>query len=142
MNNAKEFLSKAYLIDKRINSKVEQILKLRELATKANSVLSDMPPNSTRNFKKMEDAIVKILSLENEISEDIKYLAGLKQDIVKAIKEIKNIKYQTILEMRYLCFKTWEQIAVDLNYGIDNVFRIHKKALKKVNFKNIYSKIQ
>lgn len=129
MKNSKEFLSKAYLIDKRINSKIEQILRLRELAMKANSVLSDMPPNATRNFKKMEDTIVKISDLENEISEDINYLADLKQKIMKAIKKVGNSEYQAILEMRYLCFDSWEKIAVDLRYSIRQLYRIHGKAL-------------
>jgi DNA-directed RNA polymerase specialized sigma subunit len=134
VRNSKEFLSKAYLIDKRITGKIEQILRLRELAMKANSVLSDMPPNTTRNFRKMEEAIIKMVDLENEISEDINYLVDLKQKIVKAIKKVGDPEYQTLLELRYLCFKTWSQIAVDLHYGIDNVFKIHKKALKTVNY--------
>jgi hypothetical protein len=129
IRNSKEFLSKAYLIDKRITSKIEQILRLRELAEMANSVISDMPPNTIRNFKKMEDAIVKILDLENEISEDINYLADLKQKVVKSIKKVDNPEYQVILEMRYLCFESWEKIAVDLHYSIRHIFKLHGEAL-------------
>lgn len=33
---------------------------------------------------------------------------------------------------RYLCFQTFEQIAVDLHYSIEYTFRLHKKALEKV----------
>lgn len=39
---------------------------------------------------------------------------------------------QIILELRYLCFKTWEEIAVQMNCSIDNVFKIRKNALKSV----------
>ena len=37
----KEYLAQAYRINQRINSKLEQIVSLRELATKATSTLSD-----------------------------------------------------------------------------------------------------
>ena len=37
----KEYLSQAYRIDQRINSKLEQVASLRALATKATSTLSD-----------------------------------------------------------------------------------------------------
>ena len=37
-----------------------------------------------------------------------------------------------ILEQRYLCFKTWEQISVDMGYSIQHTFRLHDKALKEV----------
>ncbi|GMB10592.1 MAG: hypothetical protein NkDv07_0419 [Candidatus Improbicoccus devescovinae] len=134
MNNVKEFLSKACLIDKRINIKIEQIVKLRELAAKANSVLSDMPPDSTRNFKKMEDAIVKIIDLEKEISEDVNNLTDLKQRIVKAIKKIKNAEYQTILEMRYLCFDSCEKIAANMRYSTHQLYRLHGEELCALKF--------
>lgn len=45
----KEYLSQAYRIDQRINSKLEQVASLRALATKATSTLSDTPPSGGRN---------------------------------------------------------------------------------------------
>ena len=38
---AKEYLSQAYKIDNDINSKLEQVASLRDLATKATSTISD-----------------------------------------------------------------------------------------------------
>jgi len=40
---AKNYLSQAYRIDQRINSKLEQVQSLRELATKATATLNDSP---------------------------------------------------------------------------------------------------
>ena len=77
----------------------------------------------------MADAIGKIIDLQNEINADIDRLVDLKREIVAVIKAVEQPEYQTLLEKRYLCFLTWEQIAVDMNYGIDNVFKLHKKAL-------------
>ncbi len=39
----KNFLMKAYYMDERINSKLEQVASLNELAIKATSTMSDMP---------------------------------------------------------------------------------------------------
>ena len=41
--NAKEYLSQALNIDRSINSKLEQVASLHELATKATTLMSDMP---------------------------------------------------------------------------------------------------
>ena len=40
---AKEYLSQVLYIDQRINCKLEQVMRLRENATKATATLSDMP---------------------------------------------------------------------------------------------------
>ena len=55
--SAKEYLSQAYRIDQRINSKLEQVQSLRCLAEKATAALSDTPSGGTRNVHRMEDVI-------------------------------------------------------------------------------------
>ncbi|GHU47374.1 hypothetical protein FACS1894120_5340 [Clostridia bacterium] len=129
---AKEYLSQAFLLDKSTNCKLEQVRSLHELATKATSTLSDVPPSGTRNVHRMEDVIVKILDLESEINDDINALVDLKCEIVKTIKRVDNAEYRTLLELRYLCFKSWSDIAVDMNYSQDHIFTVHRKALAKI----------
>lgn len=127
---AKEYLGQAFRIDQRINSKMEQVTSLNALATKATSTLSDIPGNATRNVHRMEDVIIKIIDMQNEINQDIDKLIDLKKEIAQVIHKVENLEYQTLLELRYMCFKTWEQIAVEMRYGIDNIYRMHKKALE------------
>lgn len=128
----KEYLAQAYRIDQRINSKLEQIVSLRELATKATSTLSETPPSGSRNVHSMEGVIVKMIEIENEINSDIDILVDLKKEIMSVIKKINNPEQQTLLELRYLCFKTWEQIAVDMGYSIQHLFRIHDKGIENI----------
>ena len=125
----KEYLSQAYRIDQRIDSKLEQVQSLRESATKATSTLSDTYSGNS-NKQKMEGVIVKIVDLENDIKDEIERLVCLKRKIVSMIKKVKNPEYQTLLERRYLCFKTWEQIAVEMNYELRYLHKLHKYALE------------
>ena len=129
---SKEYLSQAYRLDKRIDSKIEQLKSLNLLATKCTSTLSDMPKSQSISNSRLEDTVVKIVDLQEEINRDIDSLVDLKRDIVRTIKSVQNPEYQIILELRYLCFKTWEEIAVQMNCSIDNVFKIRKNALKSV----------
>lgn len=129
---AKDYLAQTYRIDQRINSKLEQITSLRELATKATSTISDMPHNPSKNIHSMESIIVKMVDLENEINADIDKLVDLKWHIVSIIKSVRNPEQQTLLELRYLCFHTWEQIAVDMDYSVQHIYRLHDSALKNV----------
>ena len=130
--NAKEYLKQAFYLDKRINSKLEQVESLNALATKATSTLSDMPKSPNRGSSKLEDTIVKIVDLQEEINRDIDKLVDLKAEMVGTIKQIQNKELQVILEKRYLCFESWEKIAVEMNYSIQHIFRLHSKALKNI----------
>lgn len=129
---AKEYLGQAYRLDQRINSKLEQVLSLRDLTTKATATMSDMPGGGRRNVYKMQDIIAKIIDLENEINADIDQLVDLKREMVATIKSVTDPECQTLLELRFLCFKTWEQIAVDMGYSIQHIYRLRDKALTQI----------
>lgn len=128
---AKEYLSQTRLLDTRINSKIQQVAALNTLATSATATLSGMPHNPNRATSKMADAVVKIVDLQREINDDIDALVDLKRDIMRRIKSIPSTEYQLILEKRYLCFMQWEQIAVDMGYSIQHIYRLHDKVLNE-----------
>lgn len=129
---AKEYLSQAYRLDQRINSKLEQVASLNELATKCTSTLTGMPRNPNRSTSTMADAVGKIIDLQAEINRDIDRLVDLKREMVTVIKAVGNTEHQTLLELRYLCFRTWEQIAVDMGYSIQHIYRLREKACDEI----------
>jgi len=130
--NAKDYLSQARYLDARINAKIKQVEQLNYLATSATSVLSGMPHNPNKATYKMADIVGKIVDLQAEINHDIDTLVDLKREIGNLIKAIPNVEYQTLLEKRYLCFQSWEQIAVDLSFSMQHTFRMHDAALKMI----------
>lgn len=129
---AKQFLKQARYLDERINTKIGQVSSLHDLATKATATLSDMPGSPTRNTHRMEDIIIKILMLENEINNDIDHLVDLKESILAVINAVDDEECRLLLEKRYLNLESWEDIAAEMCTGIDNIYRLHNKALKKI----------
>lgn len=128
----KDYLSQALRVDCMINAKLEQIQQLRELSTKATSTLSDMPKGGNQSANKTQDIVLKIIGLENEISKDMITLIDLKGEIINAIKNVKDPEYRLLLELRYLCFKSWNDVAAEMRYDTNSIFRMHRYALKSV----------
>ena len=126
---AKEYMEQARYLDMQINSKIEQVRSLNELATR---VYSDMPHSPNRNTSRMEETIAKIIDLESEIDRDIDALVDLKREIMRVVNSIESAEYRTILEMRYLQFKKWEQIALQMSTDLRWVYRMHGRALNEV----------
>ena len=128
----RDYLIQARGLDRLIRSKLEQIDSLRDLADKCSSTLTGMPGNSDRSVSTVADTVAKIVDLQVEILHDIDELVGIKRDIIRCVKAIGNTELQTLLELRYLCFKTWEEIAVELKYNIRHIYRLHDEALDKL----------
>ena len=94
--------------------------------------LSDMPKTSRAHHSALEEAVVKIVDLETEISNGISLLMQLKSSIAQTIRGINSMECETILEMRYLAFMSWEEIAVQLGYSQSYIYHLHRRALSLV----------
>lgn len=130
VKETKEYFGKAYRIDQRINSKLEQVSSLRALAAKATATFSDMP-KGPGDVHSRENIIVKIIDLEHEINADIDSLVDLKAEMIGKIKKIPSVEHQMLLEFRYICFKPWDSIAEDMSFSLQHIFRLHNAALQE-----------
>lgn len=137
---AMDFLSQAYRLDLRIDSKLEQIASLNELAEKCTSTVNGMPRSPNHSTSSMADAIVKIVDLQVEIDHDIHELVDIKRQIVASIKAVDNKECQTLLELRFLCGCSWEEVAAKMGYSIQHTYRMRDLALTKVVVKKDESK--
>ena len=136
---AKEYLNQAYWLDRQIDCKLEQLRSLNALATRTTGVISENPVSHTRDPHRMEDVIVKIISMEKEINADVDRLVGLKTEIQGKIREMPCMEYQLVLDLRYMCFKNWEEIAEKMHCSKSNVFKTHARAVRE--FEKMYSEI-
>ena len=136
---AKAYLSQAMHIDQRINSKLAQLSSLRETAFKATATVSDMPRAESSGKQRLEATICRIVDLENEINEDIDRLVDLKADLYHRIGRVQNKEYQLVLELRYLCFKSWREIAEALGKEERYTLKLHGRALAE--FEKVFPEV-
>ena len=129
-----EYLRHTRQLDIRIDSKLERISHLRDMTTKVTSMLSDMPKSKNGSKSAFEDTIIKIVDLEREINQEIDSLVNLKASMQEAIQEIQDPDQRFVLELRYLNYKTWDEVAKSMGWTKRQVFRLHSEGLKNLNF--------
>ena len=127
---AKEFLGQAYRLDQRINSKLQQIDSLRGLTQKVTQSYDNEVVSRTRNVSSLEDAIIRLMEAEEQLNMQIDQLVDTKIEIGKLIDMVHNESYRLLLEKRYLCFLSWDQIAAEMHYSRRWVLNKHERALE------------
>ena len=130
---AKEYLSQAFRLDQRINSKLEQVSRLRNMAVKATGSFQAERISGTSQHSPMESAVVKLIDLEYEINDDIDRLVDLKREMASLVEKIADPSYRVLLELRYLGCSRWEDIAFKMGYDLRWVYRLHGRALKEAD---------
>lgn len=129
---AKEYLSQAQKIDSEINDMLERASKLRSMATKTTAILSDMPGNATRNTSKLSEAVIRLMEQEERIDNEIDRLVNLRAEIYGVIQSVRNRETRMVLELRYMDYLTWTDIAKRLDMGERKVYRLHERGLQDV----------
>ena len=130
---AKEFLSRAYRLDKKIDWKIRQVDSLNDLATKASSTLTGMPKGTSSSTSRLADVVTKIVDLQNTINGEIDRLVDIKAEITAVIGAVDSEDYRNLLELRYLCFMDWEQISAEMNYSLRWTYTMHGRAITAVD---------
>jgi DNA-directed RNA polymerase specialized sigma subunit len=128
----KEYLQQAYRLRRKIIVKREQIAALRSFAVSITAHTDSVRVDGSSNCGNRTNAIDKAVDLENLIQEDIDSFERLYSKIHRVIEAVDDDLCREILTLRYLCFKTWNEIAGILGYEERQIYRLHGKALERI----------
>ena len=129
---AKEYLQQYRNAEDSINAKLDQIHKLRELATKTTQTLTADNVQSSGSNDKISAIVSKIVDMENEVDAEIDKLHDVKKHVQEVISAVPNAKQRAVLTRRYINGYTWERIAVELNISYQWVCELHGRALQNI----------
>lgn len=117
---------------KKLKSLEDQLQSLREVEQSAKiQQLSDMPKGGKQTD--LSDVMVKLEVVFTKIIRTRAECLDKKLEIESRIADMGDGIEADILRKRYLEFKTWEQICVEIGYSWRQTHYIHSNALS--NFK-------
>lgn len=129
----KEYLRQAYRLDKKINSDIEELARLREMAVSISTPsLGEKIQTSYQGEAPFVRCVEKILILEEKINREIEVMVGLKGQMHDVIAAVPDMDERLVLRYRYIHNMTWEQIGDELNADRTTVYRWHNRALRHV----------
>lgn len=133
---AKEYLNKLLKIEADIQSRQNELLRVREelLSIQPNN-MKDINVQESRS-KPYDERFLKLFEHEEYIKEKIKEKIELRKEASLKIDQCKYPIHTTILRLRYLNGLSWDEIAGALNYGGRHVRRIHGSALQDFEREN------
>ena len=85
----KNYLNRAYNLERVVNNKLTELSTLQTIAEKVTASFSDIPQSGTRNVRKHEEVMAKIIDLQNEISGDVANLIDIKRETMNIIKTVE-----------------------------------------------------
>ena len=127
---AKEFLQRFFILQMKLEGKLDEISNLQSMARNVTLVIRETPSGSASTVSRIENAVAGIEDKSRELAAVLVRTMEAWNEIAFAIAQIENPTERCLLELRYVCFWQWEEIAKRLNYSLEWVFKLHRQALK------------
>jgi len=136
----KQYLKQAFTIDRLIKAKKIRIQYLRDQLEMLNSLNMNTKVQANGSKDRLGDTVAMLVDTIADVEKDIAKLVQLQRDMSDLIANVERGDLRLVLYERYINFKKWEDIAVDNNYSLDNIFKLHGRALQAIE--KVYSKLQ
>lgn len=137
---AKEYLRQIAVLDAKIKRRQTEIEELKTAATHITTTLDENKVWTVGGSNdKIADIVTRWVVMEQNVAEMVDQLMTLRHKIIGEIHQLTDDRYIRILEMRYVDRETFEQIAVNMQYDIRWVYRLHGFALQEFTQKHLTS---
>ena len=129
----KEYLQQYRYAAERARAALEHLEELESIATRVTPLYGGEGGGQHQSGdEKMCNAVDKIIEAKNRVSDELETLEATDREIIGTIDKITDGTLHTLLYERYINGKTWEQIAVLMNYTYRRVTQLHGKALNAI----------
>ena len=133
----KHMLRGVWYYDNLIRKNEEAIAKLRSRAEKMTTSYSQTMISGGESDR-MAESVARLVDLQRDIDEYVVKTRLERQKILFYIGLLDDYQERIILEFRYVHCMKWLDIALDLNYDVRTIYRIHGRAL--INMAKVVTK--
>lgn len=128
---AKEFLRRARQVDRRVDEAQERVERLRaKLESGRMSAVTGMPRGGAGDWTQTAD---RLIELEQRVNTQTREMVRWKLAAIDAIRSVEDDRLSEVLELYYIDGFTWDQVAERMGLDKRWVFRMHGRALMKIN---------
>lgn len=130
---AKEYLQQLQRLDTVINQKIKEVqdLRLKSCSTGSIDYSKERVQSSPSGDASFMNTIGRIVDLEAEINDEIDKYCNDKHKIINQIQGLQTVNHIALLYKRYVEFKKFETIAVEMNFTYQYAIELHGYALQE-----------
>ena len=117
---------------RRIDKEISALLRLVQTTRESLESITQNYNSDGAQVTKDPHKFDRLIELEALVDSKVDEQIELKAEILRTIMQLDDRRQRLVLMEYYIEMKTWEQVAVDLNYAFRHVIRLHGMALKSI----------
>jgi len=129
--NVRAYLNQIRKLDKMIQNKLVEIEQWKSIALGSSISSEGDRVQSSGSQDRMADAVIRYVSIQQEIDADIDRLVDAKREVISTIEQLPLNEYD-ILHQVYIQYKTLDVVADEYQKSYSWATTIHGRALKNL----------
>ena len=129
-DEVKDYLWQAYKLDKRLRREQMKLEKLRSAVEYHSPAFDGAGGHGSGD--KLSEAVASIVERSQRVDELTAVYVKKYGEIERSIRRVGDDVLEEVLELRYLQYMKWEDIAQRMNYSERQTTRLHGIALEKM----------
>jgi DNA-directed RNA polymerase specialized sigma subunit len=109
-----------------------------QLYPRMTSILTDMPKGYSEDSA-LEKLVQRRMDLCDKITEVLMEMRERLDEIILMIGELKDNE-QVVIIFRYVQGMSWNKIARRMTYSVDNCYKIHSRAIERMDLRRSYGR--
>lgn len=127
----KQKLKGAMYAQRTLEGELDKLQELRSLAQKITPVYSQTPGGSGSG-KTLENSVAKIVEQERVVAASCDELCEQLAEVRALVALLPVGPMRLVMQRRYLNYRKWEQIMIELDYSWRGMHKLHNKALEMI----------
>lgn len=132
MQDVRMYLREVRFAFRRTEVLCERAEKYRTLAMRATGRTDALRVSGTPQRSKMETYVLELVDTHAELQKEINALLALSREAEKLIGQLEDDRHRAVLQLRYLCAMTWEEVAEKMKYTLRWTHKMHREAVAKL----------
>jgi hypothetical protein len=131
-DTVKRYLLEYSALLQRRDALQNELERFQEATVRATAHLSPMPHCGKAAPDSMENAMLRVVDAQERLRVYIAHIGEALCVRLALLEQVPDERQKTLLTLRYINGKSWEQIGYIMHYERTQVFAIHVKALEAV----------
>ena len=129
----KEYLQQYRQAVMRAEAAMDHLEELKSMATRITPNYDAEGGGTHQGGDKLGAAVASIIEAKSRVSDELEMLCATEREVIHTISLVNDGALRNLLYERYINGKTFEKIAVEMNYSyVHIVHRLHPRALAAV----------
>lgn len=132
--NSKEYLEQAITLSREIMANIAELERLQIISTASGAISyeNDRVTGSAPQSARFENAVVRLVDLEQEIRKELVELFDRHREIRDVIMRVEDPDVRAVLKMKYLAMKSIRRIATEMFISKSAVQRLMEAGYDEV----------